>query len=133
MIDAFVQKLPIVRYEHEALLFPKICGNRLFRLVIQMIGRFVKQKKTAFAQKHRRKQGLCPFAARQGIEGTVKRLVGELQKRQFAQYAPFFRAADLLCHTEDIFFPVPYGAREILYARGAGNRPLIFALEFPLQ
>ena len=133
MVRTGVQQISVVGDQQKALLLPKILRHANFRRQIEMIGRLVYQKEIPLPQKHRRQQRLGLFSARKAGKRPIQRRIGNAQQGQLFGDPPFFRAAQCRQGIHRQRLAVGQGTREIIYFRGTGNRPRIFALEFAVQ
>lgn len=132
VVDDRVEERAVVADEDKAALRLEVAGERVARRRVEVVCRFVDQKKAVFADEQDREQHLGAFAPAQRRIGAVERALVHLEQVQLAREAPQFKIRiDRLRDFQRRVVRVFDFKREILELHGGGNAAAVVV--FPAQ
>ena len=88
MVDAAVEKGPVVRHEEKSPLASEIGCDLLPPSPVEVVGRLVDERKGVLLEKERCELHLGPLAGREGGKRPPEHLLGESQKRELPRQPP---------------------------------------------
>ena len=88
VVNAAVQKLPVVGDQNEALLPFQVGRNQRPGLGIQMVGWLVNQQEVPRIQEQRRQQHLGLLPVGEGVKGPVQNILADMEPGQLPQQLP---------------------------------------------
>ncbi len=129
MINACIQKIPVMGYQNKSFFSCQIFLYRLSRFPVQVIRRFIDQKEIIFPGKQNRQHHLGPLAKTQRSKRSVQNPAVQSKFIQFAENPPLLYSGFQLIHEfrcGPLHILLFYLIRKIIERRIRADRTLVF-------